>query len=43
MELNFEDLDVQKWNIATDRAERVDEIICLVIMFTPRVLVIEMS
>ena len=38
MELNVEDLEMQKWNIPTDRAQRVDEkkkVICLVIMFTP--------
>ena len=37
MELNFEDLEIQKWNIPTDRAQKVDEkngVICLVIMFT---------
>ena len=37
MELNFEDLEIQKWNISTDRAQKVDEkngVICLVIMFT---------
>ena len=35
-----------KWNIPTDRAQRVDEkdgAICLVIMFTLRVMVIKMS
>ena len=37
MELNFEDLEIQKWNIPTDRAQKVDEkngVICQVIMFT---------
>ena len=37
---------MQKWNIGTNGAQRVDErnwIICLVITFTPRVLVIKMS
>ena len=37
---------LQKWNIPTNRAQRVDEkngIICLVIVFTPRVMVIKMS
>ena len=46
MELNFEDLEMQKWNTLTDRAQRVDEkngAICLVIMFTLRVTVIKMS
>ena len=35
-----------KWNKPTDRAERVDEkngLVCLVIMFTPGVMVIKMS
>ena len=46
MELNFEGLKMQNWNIPTDRAERVDEknvVICLVIMFTSRVMVNKMS
>ena len=46
MELNFEGLEMQKWNIPTDRAQRVDGkngVICLVIMFTPQVMVIKMS
>ena len=46
MELNFERIEMQKWNIPTDRAERVDGqngVICLVIMFTLRVMVIKMS
>ena len=46
MELNFEGLKIQKWNIATDGTQRVDEkngFICLVIMLTPRVMVIKMS
>ena len=37
MELNFEGLEMEKWNIATDRAPRVDGksgVICQVIMFT---------
>ena len=45
-ELNFEGLWMQKWNIPTDRAQRVDEkngVICLVIMFAPRVMVIKVS
>ena len=40
MELTFEGLEKQKWNIPTDRAQRVHKkngVICLVIMFTPRV------
>ena len=46
MELNFEDLEMQKWNIPTDKAQRVDEknsAISLVIMFTPRVMVSKIS
>ena len=46
MEFNFEGLEIQKWNIPTDRAQQLDEkngVICLVIMFTPRVMVFEMS
>ena len=46
MELNLEGLKMQNWNIPTDRAERVDEknvVICLVIMFTSRVMVNKMS
>ena len=46
VELNFEGLEMQKSNIPTDRAQIVDEengFICLVIMFTPRVMVLEMS
>ena len=38
MELNFEGLEMQKWNISTNSAQRADEkngIICLVIIFTP--------
>ena len=37
---------MQKWNIPTDRAQRVDGkngAVCLVIMFTPWVMVIKMS
>ena len=46
MELNFEGLEIQKWNMPTDRAQRVDDkngVICLVIMYTPGVMVIKMS
>ena len=46
MELNFESLEAQKWNIPTDRTWRIDEkngAICLVMMFTPRIMVITMS
>ena len=45
MKLNLDGLETQKWNSATDRPQRVvDEngIICLVIMFTPRIMVIKM-
>ena len=46
MKLNFVSLEIEKSNIPTDRAQRVDEkngVICLFIMFTPRVIVIKMS
>ena len=46
MELNFEGLETQKWNIPTDWAQKVDEkigVICLVIMFPSRNVVTEMS
>ena len=46
MELNFEGLEMQKWNIPMARAQIVDGkngAICLVIMFTPQVMVIKMS
>ena len=45
-ELNFESLEMQKWNIQADRAQRVDGkngVICLVIMFAPGVMIIKMS
>ena len=45
MELNFEGLEIQKWNIPTNRARRVDEkngVIFLIIIFTPGVMVIKM-
>ena len=44
IEVNFEGLEMQKWNIPTDRVLRVDKknvIICLVIMFTYGVMVIK--
>ena len=46
MELNFEGLETQKWNVPTDWAQKVDEktgVICLVIMFPSRNMVAEMS
>ena len=46
MELKFEGLKMQKLNTQMDRAQRVNEKngdICLVIMFTPQVMVIKMS
>ena len=46
MELNLEGLEMQKWNIPTDRAQRVDgknEVICLVVMFNSGDMVIKMS
>ena len=45
MQLNFEGLQMQKWNIPTDRAQRAYEkngIICLVMVFTSRLMVIKM-
>ena len=42
MELNFEGLEMQKWNILSDRAEKLDEkneVFCLVIMSTLGVMV----
>ena len=50
MELNFEGLEMQKWNIPTNRAQRADEkkkkkknrASWLVIMLTPGVMVIKM-
>ena len=46
IEVNFEGFGMQKRNIPTDRAQRVDEknlIICLVIMYIYEVMVIKMS
>ena len=46
MELNFKGYEMQKWNIPTDGAQRVDEkngVLCLDVMFTPRVMVVKMS
>ena len=46
MELSFESPEMQKWNTATVRAQRVDEkngVMCLVVVFTPGVMVIAMS
>ena len=45
LEQNFEGLEMQKWNIPNDTAQRADEkngVICLVIMFTPKSMVIKM-
>ena len=45
MGLKFKVFEMQKWNISTYRAQRVDEkndVICLV-MFTSKVMVIRMS
>ena len=45
MELNFEGLEKQEWNIPMDQAQREEEknwVIYVVIMFTPRVMVIKM-
>ena len=46
IELNFEDLETQKWNLPTDRAQKLVEknwAIYLIIMFTPTVMTIRMS
>ena len=46
LKLDFEDLEMQRWNKPRDRAQRVHQknvFICLVIMFTSRVMVIKMS
>ena len=46
MELNFEHLEMQKWNMPMDRAQRVDEkkeVICLVVMFTPGYIMSKMA
>ena len=46
MELNFKGPEMQKLDIPTDRAQRLDEknrIICLAIVFTPGVMVTGMS
>ena len=44
--MNFEGLEIRKENIPTDRAQIADEkneLICLVIMFSPTIMVFEMS
>ena len=44
IQFNFQGLKLQKWNIPTDRNRRLDEnngVICLVIMFSSRVMVIK--
>ena len=46
MELNFEVLEMQNWNLPTNRTQRIDEknkIIYLFIMFSPKIMVIKMS
>ena len=47
MEWNFEGLEMLKWNIPMGRAQRADEKMrmrpCLVIIFTPRIMIIKMS
>ena len=46
LKLNFEGPGIQRWNKPTDRDQKVDKknvFICLVIMFTSRVIVIKMS
>ena len=44
-EQNFEVLQMQKWNIPTDRAQTEDEksgVICLIILFSPWVMIVKM-
>ena len=43
MELNFEALETQKWNIPTDRVDKKIGVICLAIMVTPGNIAIKMS
>ena len=46
MELNFEGLEMQKLNIPTEQAQRVDAkngVLCPAVMFTPRVMVVKLS
>ena len=46
MKLNFQGLEMQKVNIIMDRGQRGDEkygVICLVIMFTSKIIVIKIS
>ena len=46
MELQFEGLEMQKCNIQTERTRRAgekNEVICIVTIFTPKVMVIKMS
>ena len=44
IELNSKGLEMQKWNRAKDRAQRVDDkngVISLIIMFIPRFMVVK--
>ena len=44
MKLNFEGPEMLKWNIPTNKAQRIHEkngILCLIIKFSPRVTVIK--
>ena len=43
MELNFEDLEMQKWNIPAERADKKNGVVFLFIEFTPEGMVIKMS
>ena len=46
MGLNFEGLEMQKWNIAMNRTQKADEnngVVSLAIMFASRVTVIKVS
>ena len=45
-ELSFEGLEMQRWNVPTNRDQQANAkkwVICLVIMFNPEVMVIIMS
>ena len=44
--MSFGGFEMEKWNIPKDRSQRVDKkngVVSLVIMFAPRVMVIKMS
>ena len=41
-ELNSEGREIKIWNVPTERAQKVDEVIILIIIFNPWVIVIKM-